>query len=1083
MKFTDPKYTELFNALKDNKKLVKFFSKFHLLYEMDDYYENYGYNANNIDSAKRIIDNANDKIFEKLANTLLHNIDYIKEHSITYLISSQFLKEEIKDDLGLSQELPMTDDIPWEIFYTIKYCCVNVFFQNNWEFFIPEEDFTKMEKNESLMAFMDALMKEFDKLDNILDHTKDFHDYDEIPYEYIVYLTQLMGVEPKDFMIMEDQHTLYRTIAANIMDVYSIRGTVDSFELLFNFLGYTITLEEYFFDRRRLNSLSEANEEMITNDMYSYKFYMTTKDPRDNFLQEVSSKEIVTQKDFGEKLNVKDFDSLVKKYGLRCVLGYDDEYVVENEANGKVQSTDVKKYTGPVFTYFRTNYVRIKPKLKYASGNFSLEQLYQLGALLNFLTPEFIMREMYVVVDIGESDDKLILNWNRDKNADDFYMLDSEGWNNNQASKYLINWYDGAEIGYMNSGFSVVPYALKDSGKKVPYTNSLGMSVNYSGGKYNNTFLNPLSEKIKIINSTRYWGDKVKVDDNNLKKIYPVYRIDEMTKVNGRSYYNPAFKTKNGQVVELYLPGDSKTLAGSRDFDEWNKLEKVSLNGFGGSTLKNKIRTKCYPNGDYYDYEKNCAYRRNIEWVIDEPIRQFLNTKTPEEDWSENKKKFFATKWKKIDNYTWKAKFRARTKTEGWLEAFTSEHKNVINYDYVNKRLFCFNDFLYMGFSPEKNSFYFVERNPTLREYNAYANELVNRMSYPYCYYIAMDVGGVYYTVYQYELINKFKEFELLKYRPYPVGNVSKATYKYNRYVEIIDRLEDDSYYINADRSIKITSPNDIISYVFEDNSFYKFFKQTTYLRKIIHSNKNDELTKGIIDMREANMEETINNPVVGNFYYKDATLNDNKDFVSGEGTNIKDFRENSIWQYGYYNINVGDYIYSKADERLYKINSPSVYYIDGKIKHNGRINNSGYEIGKEGIENIYGVEEINFYGRFVLDGDKAYIYEYDDSWEGFSEQDDDDNFIFHNYERIYDWAKAKVYCDGKNNREYVISEDGAISTIEFDKLNNKRPIKVNIDKLYDKKDENNELSFNLLDEICSAYGRNYTGKDSVVLK
>ena len=401
MKFIEPSFKELYDTLINNSKLEKFFIENHILNTIDDYYENYGYNNSSYD-ANTIVSNANKIVYEQLTEVLLTNLNYIKTQSIKDLIAKRYLATEIRDALNFASDIEIANDILWEIFYCIKYCFTSSFFQNNWEYFVPDCDFSEMQKNDSLMAFMDAIMKEFDKLDNIMNDVKKFRSYRDIPYDYIVYLSQLMGIEPKDFMIMEDQKENFRTIVENIMDVYSIRGLPDSFELLFNFLGYNIKIEEYYFDRRKYFDLSEANEETTSADMYSFKYYLTTKDPRNNILDEVATGEIVTPEKMSEKLNVRDFDDLVEKYGLMCVLGYDDEYTYENKIDGKVVSVDVKKYTGPVYKYFRTNYIRIRPTLKYSSGNFSLNQLYQISAILDFLTPEFLQRETYVIIDINK---------------------------------------------------------------------------------------------------------------------------------------------------------------------------------------------------------------------------------------------------------------------------------------------------------------------------------------------------------------------------------------------------------------------------------------------------------------------------------------------------------------------------------------------------------------------------------------------------------------------------------------------------------------------------------------------------------
>ena len=50
-----------------------------------------------------------------------------------------------------------------------------------------------------------------------------------------------------------------------------------------------------------------------------------------------------------------------------------------------------------------------------------------------------------------------------------------------------------------------------------------------------------------------------------------------------------------------------------------------------------------------------------------------------------------------------------------------------------------------------------------------------------------------------------------------------------------------------------------------------------------------------------------------------------------------------------------------------------------------------------------------------------------------------------------------------------------------YTEISNDRPIKVNIDNIFETRDENNIISSNILEEICESYGSNYIGKDNIV--
>ena len=1080
MKFIDPSFTELYNTLKNNKRLEKFFINQYILNSIDDYYENYGYN-NQKYKAEKIVNDANKVVYEQLTDLLLSCKEHIKENSIKDLVAKRYLATEIKEALNFTNDVEISDDVLWEIFYCLKYCYTSSFFQNNWEYFVPDVDYTEMEKNSSIMGFMDAIMKEFDKLDSIMDDVKKYKSYQDIPYDYIVYLTQLMGIEPKHFMIMQNQKKLYRTIAENIMDVYSVRGVADTFTLLFNFLGYEINIEEYFFDRRRYFAISEANEELITSDVNSYKFYLTTKDPRDNILDELSTNEIVTPEKMTEILDISKFDDYVKESSLMCVLGYDDEYLVENKVEDVVKSVDVVKYTGPVYKYFKTNYIRVKPSPKYTTGNFSLNQLYQISALLNFLTPEFLKRETYLKVDTGDSSESMILNWTKDFNRDNFYMLDSEGWNQNFADKFIIDY--SSENGYNNNGYSINPYVLDDFGNKKLYVNSVGKSLHYANEKYNNVFFNPISEKIKIINSTKYWGDKLKIDGSS-EKLYPVYRINEKYTINGLSYYNPVFKVGSTQVSSLYLPKDIENLP-SWEQNQWENMEEVDLNGFGTNSLKNKIREMTYKSNSYFDYAEHTDKESKsegiikIDYVINNSIEDFLDENTKTNDSDDAKKEiFFKKEWKETDNFTWKAIFEITVDKFDFINSFAATHKNIINYDYINKKLFCFNEFYNLSFKIN-GDYEIVGKNRN--EYNEDTLELINRLVKPGNYFIVLNEVKKKYIFYQYKMINSFKNLNFNKRYPLPTSqNFANTILKFSTYKELVSYIDENNILTYNNKSYDLSIENNIIFYITKENMYYKPLISSTPIKRIIHKNDLNSSIATIRSFSEEFNDEKIAESKIGSIYFIGLTsdeLEDNRYVV------LKNSRRNKFIQYKYVNIKEGILIYSKKDEKLYRVTNNGVYITKKEIKVAGDvypIKNVYYDNCKYQDGGIFGIEEINFYGRFVLDGDTAKIYEYDDSYYGFSEQDDDDNFIFNNYDRVYEWEKMRIYSKDDNGiRDKVKTE--MYKKMLYTEISNDRPIKVNIDNIFETRDENNIISSDILEEICESYGSNYIGKDNIV--
>ena len=1128
MNFVEPSYKELYDTLRNSNKLEKFFIKNKILNVLDDYYENYGYDPKYDDEAKSVIERSNEEVYKNLTKLLLKHLDRIKQSSLSELVAARFLSEEVKDVFGFTDDIILPNDILWEIYFTIKYCCVTSFFQNNWESFIPIGDFEKIEENESMTAFMDAVMKEFDKLDNILNNVRKYKSYREIPYEYINYLSQLLGVEKGTFVIADDQEEQYRTLAENIMEIYSIKGTAGSFEVIFNLLGYNIEIIEYYFDRRRFYTISAINTETNTNDINSYRYYLTTKDPRDNILNEVSTNEIVTDKDISEKCNVKDFDELVKKYGLMCVLGYDSFYETNTKNRDGTSYENTKKYNDQVFKYFKTNYVRISPTLKYKSGNFTQNQLYQLAAITKFLIPEFMQREMYVEIDTGDTDEKMVLNWTKNQKEDDFYMLDSEEWNQNYTSLFITNYFsnDGKE-GYLNSDYSITPYRSRDIGKDEVYVNSLGKSEHYSDGKYHNVFFNPVSEKIKIINTTKYWGDKLKVDDNNAK-LYPIYRVNGyyLNTENGdtKDYFiNPMFQTskrkKENVDIErlyntIYLPkhiSQTDVYINERDIEKWNELEKVDLNGYGTNSLKNKIREMIYSNenarnsGWLYNHfsdnpEEEIEHKKNllgvekVDWIVDD-IDDFLDITKDKDEWSETKKNFFKTDWKETDNYIWKVIASFPISKDEYINSFANKHKNIINYDYLSKKLFCINDFCYLGFSSDKNKYDIFQKQNESEILNSVTIDIVNKMCYPGCYFIAMNNIKTSYLIYKYTLVNEYKGTEFRKITPIPTRQTSERYYTYTSYNNLINSIKGNILNYQGNE-INLTKNKGITFKVLDDGCEYKPIYSSTNLKRVIHPGNILNAEKNIITLTDIDIDKTIEDDEVGSFYFRvgdsDITLQEftnkfeeehkeDEDYISLTQekkhnliiAKFRNVRKGQIYQNKYINIKKGDIIFSKSNGKLYRILGTSVYKTNQSIKMNSSTKPKQGETQNGGI---FGLEEINFYGNFKMyeETNEAYIYEYDENYKGFSEQQEDDDFIFNNYDRLYEWDNLKIYSKDENNlRPKTAFFRGEEKNVNFDsgwrEISNKRPIKVNIDKVFDERDENNSISDAILDEIYNS--------------
>jgi len=928
MKFIDPSFTNLYTALIDNKKLENIFIKNHILYTLEDYYNAYGYDDTKVNQAKNSIKKENERIYKNLTNVLLDNIETIKQSSIQDLVISGFLKNDIELCFDYFDDMIYNNVVLQEIFYTVKYCYTSCFFQNNYENFLPQADFREIEKNPALNAFIESIMIEFDKLDNIIYESKKFNSYNDIPYEYINYITQLVGLEQKNFMILEDQKQQYITLAENILELYSIKGSYSSFELIFNLLGYNINLKEYYFDRRLYYSISKINSETKTIDNNDIKFYLTTIDPRKNLLTDISINEIVTDKDISAKENIKNFNELVEKYGVEYVLGY--RTIMDNG----------EKYTGPIYKYFFTNYIDIEASFKFSDRNPSLDNLYQLKTIVDFFIPKFKQRNVSTTVSINTVDDlidSLIHFENEDGRFDyDFIMLDSEEFSDTQKDLYITK---NEPINVItNNGLYRKLGKEGEEAKKITYYNSVHTNkypkynevlgkekldevISEYQGNLNKVgkkaevnkeavaFYNPISEKIKRINSSKYVGSEIRTD-NDGKTLYKIYRPYQQYEKK-----NDGEETYKAKESELYLPRDYNNVS-SLVKERWNNLKKVSLNDI---LDKNSLRSQI----------KNIKHKQEVIGV-----RNLVDVAYDNNEEDEN-----LLNLEKISNFSW-IEIKTIDIDKDEIDKFAKMH-NVINYDYIKNKMVEIEG-TGIGLNSTKNNFVIVGGSEE-------SNKILQTLYSPYCYIILKNTQK--YTVYKYT----FVQYKITKNNFETPEGITSGDININSdtWDSFLNKKENDRrYYITINEKVYKITPNLFIELRNIDNNK----PSITRLKDI-----NKQKIRMFVDSSGAENEAQINNissKGIGNFYYD----------KEGGGC-------------------IKQYIYPSVKGNL--------YFCEGKLYK--AINNTVYKTNSS----FLGIKKIDeFPGRLKKEDDKYYIYEYNDCYKWYLEEDDNDNFILINSKR-----------------------------------------------------------------------------------
>ena len=142
-----------------------------------------------------------------------------------------------------------------------------------------------------------------------------------------------------------------------------------------------------------------------------------------------------------------------------------------------------------------------------------------------------------------------------------------------------------------------------------------------------------------------------------------------------------------------------------------------------------------------------------------------------------------------------------------------------------------------------------------------------------------------------------------------------------------------------------------------------------------------------------------------------------------------------------------------------------SIKYI---IKDGNVIENESYFV-KKGIKieqqekqtAVFGLKKIELIGRLEKKDGNYILNKYDHSYNGFSEEDDADNYILSNYDRIINWN----ILNGIKNENLKVYEKLENETIT-------RPIKYQTDKLFELEGEDNkQFVKNILNDMVGNCG------------
>jgi len=323
-------------------------------------------------------------MFNKLAYSLLSEYDFISDKQIEDLWYLKFKVEDITRILKSPDVIDFT--LYRQVMFSFKYSTIKHFFRENMTKFLPSLDAEVIDSNEKMQMFQMAFMQEYDRFAQIIDNMYEIVDIDTVGNDYLNYLTQILGYEKGDDDLLDN--SAFRELAKNIIEVYRIKGTNYSYELFFNFLGFDVVLNEFWFDRRYYDEGISINPYTGSDDPASFEYYLTTEKPTESIPKGMSKPTVVCDDELTD---------------IRSHLWFNKKIFLGSSVKKLLSlDEDDKPEDGFDFTYFKTNIIqydikRIRSK-ETDNDTLSKEDEAIIQKYIDFLTPIFIMKQVLVTV-------------------------------------------------------------------------------------------------------------------------------------------------------------------------------------------------------------------------------------------------------------------------------------------------------------------------------------------------------------------------------------------------------------------------------------------------------------------------------------------------------------------------------------------------------------------------------------------------------------------------------------------------------------------------------------------------------------
>jgi phage tail-like protein len=141
--------------------------------------------------------------------------------------------------------------------------------QINFRDFLPEASIVNRDRKEIIRKIMDAYQENYDLIDGEIDGLLTITDVDDAPEEYLDYIAALVGME----LLGLDTAEQKRALIKNAVAIYKVKGTAESWQIMFKSLGFETDITELWWDNvgdlvdvdPMLGHLNQGNSNIISS--------------------------------------------------------------------------------------------------------------------------------------------------------------------------------------------------------------------------------------------------------------------------------------------------------------------------------------------------------------------------------------------------------------------------------------------------------------------------------------------------------------------------------------------------------------------------------------------------------------------------------------------------------------------------------------------------------------------------------------------------------------------------------------------------------------------------------------------------